>query len=461
MRSSLSKFFSAAGLLGCSVAATAQSLPELQQRALAADPGVRSAEAQQRAADERLFQARAAFGPTANLTVNHTDTRYTEAPAQAVRPFRADQYVFQVTQPIWRGQSIPALQAAQAQADQATAGLNQARAEALLRFVEACFEVFKARDVLNHAQALGEATTEQLALARRTFQVGRAAITDVREAEARLDSAQAQALAAEAELDLRQQVLAELTGDPVGAAAGLLARALAADSLPSVPAPSILEWIAAAQADSPQLRQAELALLAAEAEVRKASLAHAPSADLSLSYTKSNDTGTVTSIFPRRGESTAVGVNLTIPLFASGATQSKVREAIALRDKAESDVSLARRTLSLGVRQAFVATLSASAQAKALGAAERSQAVSLRANQRGYEIGLKVGAEVLDAQGKLFEARRDLSRARYDAWAAYFKLKALAGGLNVGDVDALEALLIAQAPAEMGRARKAVTAATP
>ena len=461
MRSSLSKFFSAAGLLGCSVAATAQSLPELQQRALAADPGVRSAEAQQRAADERLFQARAAFGPTANLTVNHTDTRYTEAPAQAVRPFRADQYVFQVTQPIWRGQSFPALQAAQAQADQATAGLNQARAEALLRFVEACFEVFKARDVLNHAQALGEATTEQLALARRTFQVGRAAITDVREAEARLDSAQAQALAAEAELDLRQQVLAELTGDPVGAAAGLLARALAADSLPSVPAPSILEWIAAAQADSPQLRQAELALLAAEAEVRKASLAHAPSADLSLSYTKSNDTGTVTSIFPRRGESTAVGVNLTIPLFASGATQSKVREAIALRDKAESDVSLARRTLSLGVRQAFVATLSASAQAKALGAAERSQAGSVRANQRGYEIGLKVGAEVLDAQGKLFEARRDLSRARYDAWAAYFKLKALAGGLNVGDVDALEALLIAQAPAEMGRARKAVTAATP
>ena len=458
MRSSLSKFFSAAGLLGCSVAATAQSLPELQQRALVGDPGVRAAEAQQRAADERLFQARAAFGPTANLTVNHTDTRYTEAPALEVRPFRADQYVIQVTQPIWRGQSFPALQAAQAQADQATAALNQARAEALQRFVEACFEVFKARDVLNHAQALGEATTEQLALARRTFQVGRAAITDVREAEARLDSAQAQALAAAAELDLRQQVLAELTGGP---ALGLLARGLAADTLPSVPAPSILEWIAAAQADSPQLRQAELALLAAEAEVRKASLAHAPSADLSLSYTKSNDTGTVTSIFPRRGESTAVGVNLTIPLFASGATQSKVREAMALRDKAESDVSLARRTLSLGVRQAFVATLSASAQAKALGAAERSQAVSLRANQRGYEIGLKVGAEVLDAQGKLFEARRDLSRARYDAWAAYFKLKSLAGGLNVGDVDGLEALLIDQAPAEMGRARKAVTTTAP
>ena len=451
---SFSKLLTAFVLGGLTLAATAQALPELLQRALAADPGVRAAEAQQRAANERLFQARAAFGPTANLTVNHTDTRYTEEPALEVRPFRADQYVVQLTQPIWRGQSFPALQAARALADQAAAALNQARAEALQRFVEACFEVFKSRDVLNHAQALGEATTEQLALARRTFQVGRAAITDVREAEARLDSAQAQALAAAAELDLRQQVLAELTGGP---ALGMLARGLAADSLPSVPAPSVLAWIAAAQADSPQLRQAELALLAAEAEVRKASLAHAPSADVSFSYTKSNDSGTVTSIFPRRGESTAVAVNLTIPLFASGATQSKVREARALRDKADSDVALARRTLALGVRQAFVATLSASAQAKALGAAERSQAVSLRANQRGYEIGLKVGAEVLDAQSKLFEARRDLSRARYDAWASYFKLRALAGGLNAGDVDGLEALLIDQAPAEMGRARKATT----
>ena len=455
--STLHQFLSAAALVACSTIAAAQSLPELQQRALAADPGVRSAGAQQRAADERLIQARAAFGPTANLTVNHTDTRYREEPALELRPFRSDQYVFQLTQPIWRGQSFPALQAAQAQADQASAALHQARAEALQRFVEACFEIFKSRDVRNHAQALGEATTEQLAMARRTFQVGRAAITDVREAEARLDSARAQALAAEAELDLRQQVLAELVGGPVGSASALLARGLAADTLPSVPAPSILEWIATAQVNSPQLRQAELALIAAEAEVRKASIAHAPSADLSLNYTKSNDTGTLTSIFPRKGESAAVGVNLTIPLFASGATQSKVREAMALRDKAESDVALARRTLSLGMRQAFVATLSASAQAKALGAAERSQAVSLRANQRGYEIGLKVGAEVLDAQGKLFEARRDLSRARYDAWAAYFKLKALAGDLNVGDVDALESLLVSQASVEMGRARKAVT----
>ena len=81
MLSSFPKLFTALVLGGLSLATAAQSLPELQQRALAADPGVRAAEAQARAADERLFQARAAFGPTANLTINHTDTRYAEEPA--------------------------------------------------------------------------------------------------------------------------------------------------------------------------------------------------------------------------------------------------------------------------------------------------------------------------------------------------------------------------------------------
>ncbi|MEO6280327.1 TolC family protein, partial [Roseateles sp.] len=189
----------------------------------------------------------------------------------------------------------------------------------------------------------------------------------------------------------------------------------------------------------------------AEAETRKASLAHAPSVDLNASYTHSNDNGTVTSIFPRSGNTSVVGVTLTIPIFASGATQSKVVEALALRDKAASELDLARRTLVIGVRQAFVATLSALSQAKALGTAERSQALSVRANQRGYEVGIKTNADVLEAQGKLFEARRDLSRARHDAWASYFKLRALAGALGDADWQMLEAQLVEHRSSEMSR----------
>jgi outer membrane protein len=367
-----------------------------------------------------------------------------------VRPFRSDQYVVQLTQPLWRGALYPALQAARSQLEQADSALNQARLEAQQRLAEALLEVFKSRDVLAHATALREAHGEQLAAARRSFQVGRAAAPEVREAEARVDNAVAQVLAAEAELDLRQQVLAEVANGPTPA---LLARAVAPEALPPLPANSVLEWLSRAESDSPQLRQARLAVEVAEAETRKASLAHAPTVDINASYTHSNDTGTVTSIFPRRGTSSAVGATLTIPLFASGATQSKVAETLALRDKAAGELDLARRTLVIGVRQAFVSTLSALSQAKALATAERSQALSVRANQRGFEVGIKTNADVLEAQGKLFEARRDLSRARHDAWASYFRLRALSGQLNEGDWQSLDAQLVEHRPGEMGRAR--------
>lgn len=430
--------------------AAAQTLPELATRALDADPAVRASAASLHAAEERLFQAKAAYGPTANFTGTTSNSHYAEAPAYDNRPIRSEQYVVQVNQPLWRGALYPAVQAARSQLEQADGALQQARLEAQQRLAEAVLEVFKARDVLAHATALREAYGEQLAAARRSFQVGRAAAPEVREAEARVDSAVAQVLAAEADLDMRQQVLAEIAAGPTPA---LLARAVAPEALPPLQANSVLDWLSRAEGQSPSLRQARLALDAAEAEIRKASLAHAPTVDLNASYTRSNDNGSVTSIFPRRGNTSAIGATLTIPLFASGATQSKVVEAMALRDKAAGELDLARRTLVIGVRQAFVATLSALSQAKALATAERSQALSVRANQRGYEVGVKTNADVLEAQGKLFEARRDLSRARHDAWASYFKLRALAGVLDDADWQSLDAQLVAYQPADMDHAK--------
>ena len=436
--------------LAAALPCTAQTLAEIGVRALEADPGVRAADAARRAAEQRVVQARAAFGPTASLTASSNRTNYREQPDNELRPLKADQLTVQVVQPLLHGALFPALQAAQAQLDQADTALAQARIEAQQRLFEALLETFKARDVLAHASAQREAQQEQLASARRSFQVGRAAVTDVREAEARVDNAQAQWLAAQAELDLRQQVLIEIAAGP---APDLLARAVAADGLPPLQADSVHDWLAAAEAESPQLRQARHAIEVAEAEVRKAELAHAPTVELNFSHGKSNDTGTVTSLFPRRGVSTVFGATVTVPLFAGGATQSRVVENMALRDKAQGDLDLARRTLAIGVRQAFVATLSALSQAQALTSAERSQALSVRANRRGYEVGVKVNADVLEAQSKLFEARRDLSRARHDAWAGYFRLRALSGRLGEADVRQLEAQLVEHRPADVGRAR--------
>jgi outer membrane protein len=417
----------------------AQRLPDLYRAALAADPQVQGALSQVRAAEQRLVQAKAGFGPTAVITAGKSQTRYYEAPAFDMRPFSSKQVNLQVTQPVFRPALLAALEQAQFQQEQAQAQWQQSQADAIQRLVEASFDVLKARDALAFLRSQRAATAEQLTAAQRSFRIGTVPITDVREAEAKADTVAAQLAAAEYELDLKQQVVAELTGEP---APGLLRRGLTGEHLPAIEPSSLGDWLNEALAHSAQLRQAQHALGAAGAEVRRAEYGHAPTAELTFTHGLSSESGSVTSSQRRRADSTQVGVNVNIPLFAGFGTQAKVEEAIALKDKAQSEVDAARRNLTLGVRQGFTTTLSAISQARGLDAAVKSSQTALRANQRGYEVGMRVNAEVLDAQTKLYEALRDRSRARYDAWVNYFKLKALAGRLAEADVGELDALLV-------------------
>jgi outer membrane protein len=170
--------------------------------------------------------------------------------------------------------------------------------------------------------------------------------------------------------------------------------------------------------------------------------------DVTGSYGRTNETGSVTSTFARNANVGTVGVQLNVPLFGSGATQARVGEALALQDKARNDVEQARRAATLQVRQYFTATQSTVRQAQGLATAVDSAEVALRANRRGYEVGVKVSGEVLDAQSRLFEAQRDLSRARYDAWLNYMRLQAAVGRLDETGVARLESLLVAQKPVE-------------
>ena len=426
------------GLLAAT-GAQAQVLSILSRDALAADPGLAGAQAQVQAAEQRVVQAQAGFGPTVGITSTSNDSRYNEAPAYDLRRFNSQQTVLQLTQPLLRNALLPALEAARAQLEQARAALDQARGDATLKLVEASFEVLKARDAVALAGAQKVAAQEQLQSARRKFTIGTATVVDVREAEAKIDTVAALVIAAQGEFELRQDVLTELVGRPTPE---LLDRGLNGETMPPLKAAEVLGWIADAQLHSPQLVQAQKALLAAQAELRKAWQGHAPTADLVYSYTRSSDSGTVTSVFPRRGNISQLGVNVSIPLFASGGTQARVKEVSALRDKADSDVEVARRTVQLGVRQNFTATLSAISLARGLLTATRSLEIAMLANRRAYEVGMKVNAEVLEAQSKVFESRRDLSRARYDAWLSFLRLKSFAGQLFDSDVQGLDAVLV-------------------
>lgn len=420
------------------VPGAAQTLPELWQAALARDPGVAVAAAQARAAEERVVQAGAAFGPTLALTGNYGDTRLREAPADETRPFWARQASLQLNQPLLRPALLPGLKGARAQAEQALALLAQARQDLAQRVAEACFDLLRARDTVLQLRAQRAFTAEQLGAAQRRYRIGSAPVTDLREAEARADLVAAQLAAAEHELQLRQQLLEELAGMQPQV---LLRRGLAEDQLPALPPGTLAQWVDEAQASSPRVQQAQRALEVAEAEVSRARAAHAPTLDLTASQTLSKDTGTLTTAQARRYEATQVGVNLNLPLFASGAIQSRVREALAQQDRAAGELEGARRAVAVEVRQQFSAAQSALAQARGYATAVKSADVALRASRRGWETGLRVLGDALDAQSRLFDAQREFTRARYDAWLGQLRLQALAGRLGAEDFGQMEARL--------------------
>jgi len=118
-----------------------------------------------------------------------------------------------------------------------------------------------------------------------------------------------------------------------------------------------------------------------------------------------------------------------------------VRESIALEDKARNDLEATRRNASLNARQAFLGMNSGLAQVKALEAAEVSSKSSLDSNKLGYQVGVRINIDVLNAQKLLYSTQKDLSKARYDTIMNGLRLKSAAGTLKESDLGPINALL--------------------
>jgi len=80
-------------------------------------------------------------------------------------------------------------------------------------------------------------------------------------------------------------------------------------------------------------------------------------------------------------------------------------------------------------------------QVKALEAAERSSLTALEANRLGYQVGVRINIDVLNAQSQLYQTQRDLARARYDVLVGLLRLKQAAGALTAADLGPVNQML--------------------
>ncbi|MFM7025407.1 MAG: TolC family outer membrane protein, partial [Limnohabitans sp.] len=329
----------------------------------------------------------------------------------------------------------------------AEAALSQAEQDLVVRVSQGYFDVLTAQDNLAFVQAQKAAVAEQLASAKRNFEVGTATITDTREAQARHDLVTAQEIAADNDLRVKTVAL-ELLAGKVGLKP---LRIQPAALLPTVDGQGVDSWIAQSEENHPAIRQARASLDVAKLETEKAIAGHKPTLDLTLGYNaQKNINGSAVSYLPTNttypNGSTQIniasaGVTLNLPLFAGFATQNRVRETTALEDKARMDLDGAQRQVAQATRTAYLGLQSGLGQVKAYEAAEASSQVALDANKLGYQVGVRINIDVLNSQSQLYQTKRDLAKARYDVLVGQLRLRHAAGVLKADDLQPINRLL--------------------
>jgi outer membrane protein len=436
----------AAVMLAFASNAQAQSLVEMYEAARGYDAGFISAKAQFEANLARANQALGGILPNISVSVSQVRTDFQRqsqgTEKSAVTELETKTTAATLTQPIYRPAAWASYRQGGRQLLQAAAQYEASEHDLLVRVSQAYFDVLTSEDNFELVQNQKKAVSEQLASAQRNFEVGTATITGVRDAQARYDLANAQAIAAENELRTKRLALNMV----VGLSDAKPKRLAKHPATIAAPKEDVNAWVSQAHASSPAVRQAQLAVEVADYEMDKATAVHKPTLDAQMTYGRTENLkggyiGTEYRSTPTTSWNPTVGLVLNVPLFAGFSGVYKVKEAYALKDKAQSDLENARRGTEQATRNTYFGLLAGLSQVKAYEAAEASSQSALDANKLGYSVGVNINIDVLNSQSQLYQTKRDLAKARYDVLVTNLKLRQAAGTLTPADLQPINDLL--------------------
>jgi outer membrane protein len=330
---------------------------------------------------------------------------------------------------------------------QAEATYLAARQNLILRVSQAYFNVLSALDNLDANQASLEAISRQLDQANKRFEVGLIAITDVQEAKAARDTAAAAVIAAKRTLATAGDQLSEITGQKYDSLNK------PGDTMPlNTPEPANEDqWVTVSLDQNVSLLSTRLQADIARENVRIAFGGHLPTLDLLASKSRTTSDATETFSGTPFGLNTAVNdrqytLQITVPIFSGGLTQSKVRQAQYQWIAAKEGVVQASRATERQARDAYLGVISGIARVQALRQALESSQTALKATEAGYEVGTRTAVDVLNSRRTLVQAQTDYAGSRYDYIISIVQLRLAAGNLSQNDVNEINKWLAVSAP---------------
>ncbi len=419
--------------------AGASDLLQIYKEALVNDAQFSSARAAKTAGQERSVQGRAGLlprvGMSAGVNKSHSEfdpdigkTTYSNSTSRSMS--------LTLSQPLFNLGSWESYEQSKLSVIASDLQFASAQQDLMLRVSQAYFDVLASENSLKTLQAQKVAVAEQLASAKRNFEVGTATITDTHEAQSQFDLITAQELAGQGDLEVKRAALRQIIGKDAGDLSKLKDGVQLAAPVPA----QVNDWVASAEKQNFGVNASQISLEIAQREIKKSRSGHLPTIDLSASTGRS--TGSTVAGMPTGvSRPSSIGVSVNIPIFSGMATDSRVKESIALEDKARNDLETARRIAAQAARQSYTGVVSGLAQIKAFEAAEISSQSALDSTKLGYQVGVRINIDVLNAQQKLSNTRQSLAKARYDSIMNGLRLKAAAGSLKEADLAEVNALL--------------------
>ena len=426
--------------------AAAEDLMQIYRDAVANDPTLASARASWEATQESIPQARAGLLPSVTLQGNANrqdfyERLHTDPSISITERFPQYNYAVSASQPLYRKQNLVALDQAKQTVSQSDYVLASARQDLIVRVTQAYLDVLLAQFNIELTESQKAAVSENLAQAKRNFEVGTATITDTNDAQAKYDQIVAQEISTRNDLENKLAALRAI----IGRAPKDLKR-FGGRYMPQLPTPNSLDaWVDAAVRDNPQVRIAQANYDIAALEVERQRAGHYPTLDLVASFNQgyaggaaSTSLGSSAAFDSRLG---LIGVQLNVPLYLGGSIESRVRQAVANQEKARQDLEAARRSAQLTAQNAFTGVTSGVAQVSAFDQAVKSAQVSYDSTKLGLEVGVRTNLDVLNQQQQVFQTRFNLAQSYYNFVINQLKLRQAVGTLSDADIDELNRAL--------------------
>lgn len=417
----------------------ALTLSDAWRQAMRNDPSYQAAISEREAGQANREIGRAGLLPQVNASLGrskihgHVDTPGACGPVCTDLDYMSRINEVRATQTVFNWSRIAEYRQGHARADYSLAVFDTKAEDTSIRLVNRYFQALLADENVVLATSKLRANEKQVTIAQRRFEGGDGTLPELREARSRRDLAHADLIVAEDERIVARRELQEMIGH---APVRLTALRRDFEPQPLVPA-SEAQWRAIAMAGNPEIRAGEQNLRVASHEIERTFGGHLPALDLVMAR-RNVDAETI-STRDQSSNTTAIGIELSLPVYAGGLVSAQVRQARHNHERFARELAATRERVAVEVTRQYQGIVTGARRIAALVQAVASSEEALKATEMGHRLGTRTMLDVLDAEDRVYRSRLDLTQARLQYTLAHLSLAAAAGRLDAAAIDRIAA----------------------